>query len=298
MAILMLLGAGASYGSEPHAEAATPPLGINLFEALEALGGEASKVPDELKKIFRVDFEAGMLVYSQKHSARLQAFHRELSYFLAGFTPSNSSYYIKLLSEFGKKNIVFSSLNYDMMLEEAASKVGMSFHYDSVRVNGSVRVIKPHGSLNFWPSFPASWIKNSIFELAEGGTAVSSQVVPITREAARTRCLEDDSLSPSISMYAKGKHVSICPDFISEQQYMFSRACKRASRIIILGVRVVVEDSHIWEPIRQSRAELIYFGDENDRVALQTWSSDSDRRNVSYVSGYFERCLAYMKDSL
>ncbi|QGT81556.1 hypothetical protein [Pseudomonas coronafaciens] len=298
MAILILLGAGASFGSEPNAESLTPPLGAHLFNALEALGGEASKVPDEIKQVFRSDFETGMALYFEKHSYKLQAFHRELSHFLSGFAPSITSFYVQLLNEFGKRNIVFSSLNYDMMLEEAAAKVGLSYHYDSVKRIGSVRVLKPHGSINFWPAIPASSIKNCIFEINGKGSAISSPVQTISKAAARLRCVEDDSLSPSISMYSKGKHVSVCPDFIGAQQNMFSRACRKASTIIALGVSVVPEDSHIWEPIRKSAAELIYFGNETDRVSLKGWSQNSGRGNLRYRQGYFEECLSFMRENI
>ena len=43
MTAVVLLGAGASYGSET--DAPRPPLGNKLFEELEAAGGVASRLP-------------------------------------------------------------------------------------------------------------------------------------------------------------------------------------------------------------------------------------------------------------
>ncbi len=296
MATLMLLGAGASFGSEPSGAVPTPPLGANLFDALEELGGAASRVPDDIKAEFKKDFETGMSLYNLKHSVKLQEFHRELSYYLSGFTPSASSAYLNLLNNFAKKNIVFSSLNYDMMFEEAADEVGLQVHYHSSREVGFVRLLKPHGSLNFWPVIPAGSLRGCTFQGVS--VAISSDVAPLTRSAARERCLEDDSLSPAISMYAKGKQVSVCPDFVSYQQQMFAQVCRRASRIISLGVRVVAEDGHIWGPISESAAELIYFGNDADRLELEAWTSSVKRKNVTFVNGYFNDCLTFLARTL
>ncbi|MDF5774054.1 hypothetical protein [Pseudomonas syringae] len=298
MAILMLLGAGASFGSEPRREVVTPPLGAGLFKALEALGGEASNVPDEIKEVFRDDFETGMALYFEKHSDRMIKFNRELSYFLSGFSPSDSSSYVQLLSEFGRRNIVFSSLNYDVMLEEAAAKIGLGFSYDYSRVYGSIRIIKPHGSVNVWPALPGFSVKNNTISLNTCRTFIDGPVELLTRDAVRARCLEESDLYPSIAMYAKGKSVSICPRFTEEQQNNFALACRRASKIITLGVRVVPEDNHIWQPIQKSAAELIYFGDHNDKPALDAWSYNYGKKNVKYVEGYFEQCLSFMKSEI
>lgn len=289
MPTLVLLGAGASHGSEPDRTHKVPPLGNDLFSALSELGGVASRIPDDIKDVFGQGFELGMELFNERIDVQLQAFHRELSSYLADFVPSTNSYYIQLLRLFTGRNVIFSSLNYDMMLEEAAAMLGMSVSYGLERLPNTVRVIKPHGSINFWPDTPHEMFKNCTF--SGDGTTLIAPVKPVTRLAAKQRCGVDTSFSPAISMYAKGKKVSICPDFVQDQQVMFSIACRRASRIIVVGVRVVSEDSHIWEPILNSGSEVTYFGNSADESELRAWAVAENRKNVNFVNGYFDKAI-------
>lgn len=294
LAILMLFGAGASYGSEPDPSINTPPLGVNLFSRLAALGGFTSRIPEEIAMVFKRDFEEGMALFNEKMSVNLQEFHRELSLYLASFCPSPDSRYIRFLQKFGNRNIIVSSLNYDMMLEEAASHIGLRVQYGLERNYGSLRILKPHGSLNFWPDIPFENFRN-IKISGPNSIAISAPVRPLDRQSSILRCQEDDSFSPAISMYAKGKRVPVCPEFVSQQQAMFEQACRRASRILLVGVRVMPEDQHVWRPLEKSAAEIVYFGSNQDEVELREWSSACKRKNLAFVNGFFESCLSYMQ---
>lgn len=290
METLVLLGAGASYGSEPEGGVNTPPLGKDLFFELCKLGGIASKLPAHMKSVFRQDFEQGMAFFNERRNIDLQLFHRELSSYLADFVPSAKSYYAELVKLFHGRNVVFSSLNYDMMLEEAILAAGLHIRYRLMSEPDCVRLLKPHGSINFWPDFPHEMFVNCTS--TGSGSALSAPVRPIHRQDAKHRCGVDTSFSPAISMYAKGKKVSVCPDYVSEQQMMFAEACGRASKIMIVGVRVVPEDSHIWKPIADSCAEVVYFGSNEDEVELKSWGVESGRKNIVFVEGFFGKAIS------
>lgn len=296
MATLMLLGAGASFGSEPDRSLPTPPLGIDLFARLEELGRISASIPVHIKKVLQKDFEVGMGVLDKECQFFVQGFHRELCLYLSGFSPSDSNYYIELLRLVGNKNYIFASLNYDMMLEDAANILGLNYHYNVQGGVESVRVLKPHGSLNFWPDVPASMFVNCGF--GGKGAVLDTTVTALTKARAIRRCTAETSLSPSISMYAKGKRVTICPAFVSRQQAFFTQACKSASRIIILGVKVIPEDRHIWEAIGNSPADIYYFGNEADEVLLRNWADNADRKNVNFSLGYFKECLSFISGLL
>ena len=290
MPTLVLLGAGASYGSEPDVGSRTPPLGDYLFRELCKLEGVASRVPEDIKAVFDQGFELGMALFYERMDVQLQAFHRELSSYLADFVPTPQSYYVKLLQLFRGRNVIFSSLNYDMMLEEAAQLIGMKVSYGLDRHPSAVRVLKPHGSINFWPDLPPEMFKNCTFSGC--GSALTAPVRPLDRKSAKHRCGIDTSFSPAISMYAKGKKVSVCPDFVRDQQTMFAVSCRRASRIIVVGVRVIAEDLHIWEPILNSGAEITYFGADLDEFELRSWADENGRKNVFFVKGFFEKAIS------
>ena len=57
---IVFFGAGASFGSNATLPFC-PPLGNQLFDELEKIGGAAKDIPDDLKNIFRENFETGII---------------------------------------------------------------------------------------------------------------------------------------------------------------------------------------------------------------------------------------------
>lgn len=290
MTTLILLGAGASFGSEPDKERhRTPPLGTGLFSELCELGKVAASIPDDLKAVFSQDFETGMAAFYDRSNEKLQSFHRELASYLGGFTPSTDNYYLKLIRLFEGRDVIFGSLNYDMMLEESVFKLGLCVTYGNKKSDGFVRILKPHGSMNFWPVSPHQMFQNCVF--GDLQTAYNGPAQALSRLDALFRCGKDTSLSPAISMYAKGKKVSVCTRIVSNQQTAFTEVCGRASKIIIMGVKVVPEDEHIWRPIMKARCNITYFGSLQDEKDLNALVKLSGRKNVKFVEGFFDKLL-------
>lgn len=290
METLILLGAGASYGSEPPGTP-VPPLGVNLFDKLAARAGIASTVSKQAYEMFK-DFEKGMAMFAAERSGDVQQFQRELAGYLAEFLPTSKSRYHKLLSLFDRKKTVYASLNYDLLLEEAMEASGYHPNYGAGLLYKHIRLLKPHGSANFWHYTPGFTLSNIIIE--GGGTAFKADVRPRNRADTLRLCKEDDSFSPAMSLYAKGKAVKVCPDFVINQQRIFADVCSSVAEIYIIGVRVVPEDSHIWLPLGASNARLTYFGGESDRAEFSSWVEGTGRNNAVFVGRYFDEALDYM----
>ncbi|WP_447809113.1 hypothetical protein [Pseudomonas putida] len=296
MARLVVLGAGASFGSE-NCKESVPPLGDQLFKKLEERSGIASKIPEEMKQLFHRDFESGMAEFVSKYTSHAGAFQRELALYLSSFKPSPESLYYRMLDIFGY-NSTFATLNYDLILERAGIEKGLALRYDIEYSSRTISILKPHGSANFWPDVPLGMFKGCLISSSYPGAAdVSAPVRPLSPDDAYERCRLDDSLSPAMSMYAKGKHVRSCPEFVSYQQHLFKCACERATTIHVIGVKVVPEDNHIWEPIARSSARLVYFGSAADEVLFNGWRFKSKRRNALFVGAYFDRALAWLKEN-
>lgn len=291
---LVLLGAGASHGSEP-AGYATPPLGDGLFEKLASRPGIASKLPNKTKKLFK-DFEQGMADFAISNSGDIQQFQREMAYYLAEFSPSPNSLFFRILEIFDRKETVFASLNYDLLLEEAMEACGYRPCYDLELLYKRIRLIKPHGSSNFWYDLPGYSFRN--IRVVNCGIALSAPVTPRTRTETLALCQTDDSFAPAMSMYAKGKEVKTCPDFVIQQQALFEEACSKVKEIYIIGVRVVPEDAHVWGPLMKSSAHLTYFGRGNDESEFIAWVKSVGKENSSFVHGYFGEALDYIKMKL
>ncbi|MEW9858433.1 hypothetical protein [Pseudomonas putida] len=284
---LVLLGAGASHGSEPTGQP-TPPLGNKLFGELLARPGVASGLPQSVKESFK-DFEEGMAKFAESRSGDIQQFQREMAGYLAEFLPSENSLYRKLLTTFDRKETVFASLNYDLLLEEAMEASGYHPSYALELLYKHIRLLKPHGSSNFWYDAPGSTFKNIRIEGC--GTALVAPVRPRTRVESLALCRQDDSFAPAMSLYAKGKEVKTCPDFVIEQQRLFAEACSRAENIYIIGVRVVPEDYHVWGPLKQSPAHVNYFGGKQDESDFLGWAKAYKSGKYSFIQEYFAGAL-------
>lgn len=88
MASIVLMGAGASYGSGETRPPVRPPLGNGadgLFARLDALGGVATTLPEHLEAVFREDFERGMVAYLEYSKGSTMAFQKEMAAYLAAF---------------------------------------------------------------------------------------------------------------------------------------------------------------------------------------------------------------------
>ncbi len=292
MPSVILLGAGASFGSgevKPH----RPPLGNDpdgLFTRLEAAGGLAASLPNSLKTLFRSDFEKGMAEFYEYANGNIMRFQREMAAYLAQFSPGESNAYIRLIRTIGSRGAIYASLNYDLLFELAAGSLGWNTQYHIEPIAGSVRLLKLHGSSNFWPYVPPGNSYNITFEGFK--VDVQSSIHPLNQEETLHRCInEHNSLAPAIAMYAVGKQVKVSPDYIEHQQQMWRTAIAAANRIFVVGVRVHNADVHVWGELAKADVPLTYFGLESDRPSFETWKTDNGKTNAGFIEATFEQCI-------
>lgn len=296
MAYMILLGAGASFGSE-HARFGdtqdsvlkTPPLGNQLFSELLQYSAAAQAAPQHIKDAFSVNFEDGMQKYYKHSDGNIMAFQRELAGYLANFVPLERNLYQDLLMKINTKRFVFCSLNYDLLFEQSASALEIPTCYGLSCPSNSLRLLKIHGSSNFWPDLGGSMFRGCDFSGFK--TDVVAPVRPLDRAQSLYKCRTEDSLAPSIAMFAVGKAVKVCPDFIEEQYEQWRSQIARSSKIFIIGVRVHEIDAHIWKVLGDSSSDVFYFGFENDIEEFEQWKRNNNKHN-----SYFR--LSDFRDSI
>ncbi|MFM0726581.1 hypothetical protein PQQ53_23220 [Paraburkholderia strydomiana] len=289
MVRVVLLGAGASFGSEdatPH----TPPLGGGLFGALEASGGVAASLPDDLKAAFRANFEDGMARFYEHSGGNIMAFQRELAHYLAQFRPGPNNTYIRLLETLGIRRVVYCSLNYDILLELAAARLGFDTEYSVSPVARSVRILKLHGSCNFWPDIPVGMFRNSTFS-GSGRADIQARIKPLNQDQTIYRCLNEDSVAPAIAMYAKGKAVKVSPDYVEQHQAHWRTVLASARRAVVIGVRVVAEDTHIWDELGKTKAAVTYVGSQAAEPSFLEWKGKFSKNNAYFLESNFSDCI-------
>lgn len=289
MASLVLLGAGASYGSvgvDPY----PPPLGNQLFGELVNRGGVASSLPDGLKRLFEYNFEEGMAKYFEDSRKNVMTFQRELAEYLAEFKITEKSVYLRLINAVGRSRVIFSSLNYDLLFEQAALGLGYGVRYDSASLANEIPLLKIHGSCNFWPNFPMGMLRGCVME--DSGVAdIEANIRPLDQYETLLRCRGEDSVAPAIALFAKGKAVRVCPSFVEFQYAQWKGVAEAASKIFIVGVRVHPVDAHIWEIIGKSKSAVYYFGFDSDESEFGAWKADHKKRNAYFINKNFEQAV-------
>jgi hypothetical protein len=299
MAAIILLGAGASFGSGdvlPH----VPPLGNGangLFARLEATGGEAAGLSADLKALFRNDFENGMAEFYKQSDGNIMRFQREMAGYLAKFKPGISNAYVRLLQTIGPKRSIYASLNYDLLFELAAAHLGFNTRYSVESLVSEVRLLKLHGSSNFWPDIPAGMFQNCTIS-GSVHADVQAPIRPLNQQETCYRCANEDSLAPAIAMYAEGKAVMISPNYVEQQQAMWRDALCSARKVFVIGVRVNNADTHIWGQLAKSKSSVTYFGRATDCEGYMQWRISNNKKNAYFIEATFQECINIISDRL
>ena len=292
MARLILLGAGASHGSV-DVQPSIPPLGDKLFAALEKRGGQAAILPDEIKAKFYERFELGMVAFAEHVNGNVMRFQRELAHYLAEFTPGKENIYVRLIRAVGPQRAIYSSLNYDLIFELSAASLNLNITYSAEKSDRFIRLLKIHGSSNFWPDLGGNQFHGVNFVGADRD--IEAPVRPLNQIETIQKCLKEDSLSPAIAMYAEGKKIKVCRDFVDKQQKQWAATALAATKICIIGTRIYPHDDHIWGTLSKSGADIFYFGlGEKDQSEFKEWKAKSERKNIYFVNANFEKAVPHV----
>lgn len=263
---VVLFGAGASYGAG-HTLPKSPPLGKDLYRELAQYSPESwGNLPADIRKEFDVGFEQGMQILWDMYSSNIALLMRHMTLYLAQFRPNGSgddlySQFVEALDgDAATGNILFSTLNYECVLELSARALGNKIEYGDGDSNGSLRVWKLHGSCNFVPE--------SIH--AGGGVTFGSGVVfnsslrPVNPNDAVGFCLGGTGLYPAMALYMNAKPVQIGQATIHGLQKRWGEIVEQAKRVLVIGVRPYPQDHHIWTPLADCEGEVGYVGPKAD----------------------------------
>jgi hypothetical protein len=291
--VIVLFGAGASFGSvgvEPY----PPPLGNGLFQELAKRGGVAASLPNHIQKLYEKNFEEGMAEFYKYSNGNIMSFQRELAGCLASFQPKSNNVYLKIIQALSCQRVIYSSLNYDLLFELSAAKLGFFTSYTSEYQKGAVRLLKIHGSSNFWPDIPTGMLRGCTIS-GSSRADIQAPIRPFDQIQTLRKCAEEDSVAPAIAMFAVGKAVKISPDFVEHQYEMWVEQVKKSSMIFIIGVRVHEVDEHIWSLIGKAKAIVIYFGFDCDKTEFHQWKTKQNKKNAYFFKSNFEDSVPVIK---
>lgn len=280
---VILFGAGASYGSGIVAPT-PPPLGASLFRVLRRLYSSWRSIPEDTAGAFERHFEDGMQTVIDKHGFAIAPLMQDMAVFFAGFglPASGDNRYTKLLrAAAGREDILWSTLNYECLLEIASSQLGRPVAYfaePGKAGKSETPIWKLHGSCNF---------KVRGMEATRGvsfgsGVVFGGGIEPLSPDKVRGLYKGDTALYPAMALFARGKPVAMSPEPITEAQSRWAAHVAAADKIALVGVNPNPEDGHIWKPLAAAPGELGYVGGEEPYVS---WRSSAPRTNPSRFLG-------------
>ncbi len=283
---LFLFGAGASYGSEP---AGGPPTGARLFEALRQFNPNGwGQLPAEMADLFRDDFERGMARLAETNSHAMPILQRAMAHFFFNFIPKTSNLYVQLARRIRQNHWegAIATLNYERLLELSLLHVGIQPVVGQVAATGQIELCLPHGCCHLF----CEGVRASSVGVSFSGVGVTfdGSVVVISDAGQFQRRINGDAVPPVMSYFEPQKTTSAGVSFIRNQRHRWAELASRADTIAIVGVKVRPRDSHIWLPIANSGARVVYCAGPSAGEEFRTWAATARPGKADRVlDGYF-----------
>jgi hypothetical protein len=279
----VLFGAGASYGCGDVLPK-KPPLGRDLFPVLRRIYPTWRSIPQETSALFETHFESGMADVIERYGFAVGPLMQEMAIFFSIFYISEraDNRYIRILENAkGRNDIIWSTINYECLLELAVARIGRPVNYfaDQGSANDSIPIWKLHGSCNFR-------VKglDATRGVSYSGTGIVFEggIEPIKPAEVRTYYSGNTALYPAMALYAGGKPISMSPAVIKQAQERWNKHVRASERGLLIGVCPNPEDVHLWTCLNETKAELGYVGDEK---AFAEWIASYRRKLPSKFIG-------------
>jgi len=283
---LILFGAGASFGSDTFG---APPLVNTLFDKLVAFNSNGwGKVSSDQAKLFRQDFEAGMKALSLENSHAMPPLQRAMAAFFFNFVPRRSNFYIKLAERIKNQNWAGSmvTLNYERLLE-------LSLIFSGIRPvvgreaksNSEIEVCFPHGCCHLF----CSSVRGAAQAVSLSGTAVRTNgpIEVVADPGQFQERINNDAFPPVMSYFDPSKETTSGASFIEGQRKRFATLVSEASTIGIVGLRVRAHDEHIWKPLAQTSAKIVYCSGKSSGKEFKVWASESHTNKMDIILPHY-----------
>lgn len=104
--------------------------------------------------------------------------------------------------------------------------------------------------------------------------------------------LTHDVIPPIMSYFEPQKSNSSGTSFIVNMRKRYEELVLRSDKIAIIGLKVRSFDTHIWNPIAKSDAEIIYCSGKQAGAEFLEWSKQKRSGKTNKIlEGYFAECF-------
>jgi hypothetical protein len=215
-------------------------------------------------------------------SLTLLEWHRCVSQFFAKYTLDTHGLdcYSALLSGLRTKGVIarviFGTLNYDCLLEQAIARLGLDVDYmlDGFGSSSSIPVVKVHGSCHF-VSIDLGSSRALLTNYNASSLECDFDHLPLSNLAARLDekfARYKQAFFPVLSLYSPYKPSILAPVKLQDLRNTLAQCITQAIAVVIIGVKPNPQgDQHLWGPIAQSPApRVLYVGGTPDFAVMKT----------------------------
>lgn len=294
---VILLGAGASYGSD---NAGIPPLTADLFDELKRFNPIGwGNLPNSYAVELQDDFERGIIKISNERSHDLPILQRAMGAYFFSFRPKNTNLYYRLAQEIKNHSWdgALSTINYERLLE--ISLLAADMHpIIGVPTSNQIELNLPHGCCHL---FCESTRANAGAVSFSGmKVRINGEIKVIGDRGEFQQRINNDAFPPVMSYFEPQKRATAGQSFLEEQRTRFKELVKNAERIVVIGVKIRPHDSHIWDPISDTNADFIYCSGVDERDMFIQWTNQyREGKNNDFKDGYwnekFEEILSIVE---
>lgn len=285
MGTVFLFGAGASYGSDTQD---TPPLVARLFDNLQRFNPDGwGAISGDLAVAFRNDFEEAMKSVTPHALAPLQ---RAMAAYFFEFRPRTSNLYFELARRIASAQSwsgAACTLNYERLLELSLIKAGVQpFVGESNRAVPALELCFPHGCSHIF----CDAVRGTAGGVSFHGFGVQTDgPVSVVADSQQHRArLMQDAFPPVMSYFEPNKRTTAGRSFIDGQRARWRELAVNATSVVAVGVRLRPHDDHIWSPIANTHARVIYCAGATGASEYRSWaSSKRSGRDDLVLEGYF-----------
>jgi len=281
--VIILCGAGASKGSGGLNK--LPPLGGELFQEFPKSWGS---VPLGLSIYFDGHFEDGMEKILASGKYDIGILQKDMAIYFSKFVINdfNKNLYFNIINNyphyFDSYEMIFATINYDCLIEEAGLKLSMEPAY--FRDDARLRILKIHGSCNFI----LNQITGTNVGLRGRVPFIEAPIRPIHPSRVE-KAMKTLAFPPAMTLYSKGKDIIVCPNQLHDIAKEFQNAVSKARLIVIIGIKPNPSDTHIWDPLGKTNARLVMVGNKNE---CEKWIKNyRGNLNDQWVSDRFSTAI-------
>jgi len=240
-----------------------------------------------------------MAVLLKHHAPKVPALLRQMALYFLSFdillSAANVNTYCQLAQLVEDQTLdrtLFSTLNYDCLLEIAFSSRQLSFNYFD-DPEGVAPIWKLHGSCNFRT---ASADKSH--DVGSGRTPLPGLIEHMQIADARELWLWEstDVFPPAMSIYLRDTYNQPAHPQLIELLQRWGNIVRSAQNVVVVGAQPYPKEDRIWGPLSDTPARVTYVGDPG---AFNRWVANNRTGGQSEFAGStFDQGFEMVVDAL